>query len=84
MKIKIFILISLFALLVFLVLALGSCQIIDKSVLDKVEKPIEKTEVNGQNEPETISKEDAEIKDAKKEYQIAYFEVGIDENSNHF
>jgi len=84
MKIKIFILISLFALLVFLILALGSCQIIDKSVLDKVEKPVEKTEVNGQNEPETISKEDAEIKDAKKEYQIAYFEVGIDENSTHF
>ena len=84
MKIKMFALITLFALIVFLMLAVGSCQIIDNLVSSEIEKPVEKTEVSGQNEPETLSEEDAEIKEAKKEYQIAYFEIGIDENSNHF
>lgn len=84
MKIKMFALITLFALLVFLMLAVGSCQIIDNLVLGKIEKPVEETEVNEQNEPETLSEEDAAIKDATKEYQIAYLEVGIDKNSTHF
>jgi len=76
--------ISFLILLIFSILALISCQIIDTLAIDKVKESNEDLLSEKEDNSEEPAEENGEIEKITREYQVAYFEIGIDENSNHF
>jgi len=84
MKINRLIFITFLVLLIFSISTLISCQIVDTLVTDKIEESNEDALSEKNDNLEEPAEENVEIEKSTGEYQIVYFEVGIDENSNHF
>lgn len=78
---KIFIAISILVLIFFLGISalFSQCSLSDIKVEEDQYGEVEST---AGEEPEEVSEEEEKVKN--EEYYIAYFEVGIDENSMHF
>lgn len=83
-KINKFIFITLCILFSLLILPVTACQTINTFLKTRIEKSQEVTSGEENDNLEELAEENMETEKNTGEYQIAYFEVGIDENSNHF